>query len=249
MPAALILLSCFTNTDPPPLLAEAEIPQEDAATRRFREWCRASEIDVHPDIRIGVQTPRAARGVVAAVDFEAGMPVLAVPMKSMLTAEHAFVDERFASLWDALPDLPDSDLLAAYVASREVREKSSHAGYLAYLPREARDALHLGPQAMALLKASPVYPRLESRRNKLEEVGRWLVVGRRRATERRPPARSPRCASRRPRSALAPPSRRPQSLKDIVVAAGKSGHHAAVHRLRHELDMCVRWEAWALAPV
>jgi hypothetical protein len=146
------------------------VPRENAAAREFREWCRQVEIDVHPDIRLGVPTGRSGRGVLAAADLEQGSPLLAVPLGSMLTVEHAVVDERFASLWSALPDLPDSDLLAAYLASEAVRETGKHAGYLKFLPSEAQDALHLGDKAMELLKASPVYPRLEARLRKMEEV-------------------------------------------------------------------------------
>lgn len=150
--------------------ADVALPKEDAATREFRAWCASAAIEIHPDLRLGVPTSRASRGVLAARRLTSGSTLLAVPLASMLTVEHAVIDGRYVSLWDALPDLPDADLLAAYVGSADVRNNSQHSGYLNYLPHEARDALHLGEEALELLRASPVSPRLQARVASMEKV-------------------------------------------------------------------------------
>lgn len=145
---------------------------EDEATTSFRRYCEAANISIHPGLRLGVPTARAPRGVVAAQALSAGETLVAVPLGSMLTVEHAVVDPRFAPLWQAIPDLSDMDLLAAYIASETVQHNSSHSGYLAYLPRQVRDALHLGPVATQLLQASPTANRLARRLEDMAEVGR-----------------------------------------------------------------------------
>lgn len=136
----------------------------------FRQYCAAANIIVHPDLRLGVQTSRGTRGVVAAKALTSGATLAAVPLGSMLTVEHAVTDTRFGALWDAIPDLTDMDILAAYLASPTVQHNSSHSGYIRYLPRDNRDALHLGPDALQLLSPSPVAARLSRRLKDLEEV-------------------------------------------------------------------------------
>lgn len=110
------------------------------------------------------------RGIFATQDVGRDVAVLSVPLRAVLTAEHAMIDPSSAPLWSELDQLSDLDVFAGFLAFEMDNERSEWKSYLDMMPQSSFSTLEMKEEYKETLKDTALFQLLQTRANDIELV-------------------------------------------------------------------------------
>ncbi|EDQ89350.1 uncharacterized protein MONBRDRAFT_25424 [Monosiga brevicollis MX1] len=146
-----------------------------AVVEGFMQWSQDQGLVWHPEVEVtsthaasggddGYLGPQ--RGLKAAAALGEGTVVLSVPLRSLITAEHALLDVETGRLWDALYELSDLDIFTGFLAHLLYNPHATQdpwAPYLAILPSTDPGLLELSADEIRPYTAMPIVAALQAR--------------------------------------------------------------------------------------